>query len=112
MTTKLYILNKLTSVNSVGRMPAPTLVVYALTTPITSSTFVAGTPSPVRGPPTVHVDDVTNGYVPKEESKHYSNFRNSFDKLKNIQSSLLLSIYTCIHSSDKDSTKGQRLLAV
>lgn len=49
----------LTSNNSVGSTPAPTLVVYAFTTPYTCFTAVAGKPSPVHAPPTPQLLDVT-----------------------------------------------------
>lgn len=51
----------LTSVNSVGNGPSPTLVVYALTTPITSPIADGGKPSPVQTPPMLQFDDVTYG---------------------------------------------------
>src|SRR5690554_2968295 len=50
--------------SSVGNGPDPTLVVYALTTPITRSNRFGATPEPVAAPPEVADDEVTNGYVP------------------------------------------------
>ena len=56
------------SLNSVGRGPDPTLVVYAFTIPITSLILVGPTPVPVHTPPAVGFDEVTKGYVPKSIS--------------------------------------------
>lgn len=47
-----------------GNGPSPTLVVYALTTPITSPIADGGKPRPVQTPPILQFDDVTYGYVP------------------------------------------------
>src|SRR4051794_28697281 len=49
------------SVSSVGNGPSPTRLQYALTTAITRSIRVGGTPEPVQAPPAVALDDVTNG---------------------------------------------------
>lgn len=59
-------LKSLTSVNSEGNGPSPTLVVYALTTPITLPIAEGGNPRPVQTPPILQFDDVTYGYVPIE----------------------------------------------
>ena len=40
----------------------------ALTTPKTFPTLEAGSPRPVHTPPTVQLDEVTNGYVPRSMS--------------------------------------------
>src|SRR3990172_271350 len=56
------------SLSSVGKGPLPTLVQYALTTPIISLIAVGGIPSPVQAPPTVGLELVTNGYVPWSKS--------------------------------------------
>src|SRR5262245_31089837 len=53
---------------SVGNGPPPTLVVYALITPITVPIALGGIPSPVHTPPIVVAEEVTNGYVPKSRS--------------------------------------------
>jgi hypothetical protein len=52
----------------VGNGPPPTLVVYALTTPIAFPIIFGGIPRPVQTPPTEVEDDVTKGYVPKSIS--------------------------------------------
>ena len=49
------------SFSYVGNGPSPTLVVYALTTPITVSTFLGHIPNPVDKPPIEVEDDVTYG---------------------------------------------------
>jgi len=46
---------------SVGKGPDPTLVVYALTTPIVVSTTYGGIPRPVITPPMTHELEVTIG---------------------------------------------------
>ena len=53
---------------SVGKGPPPTLVVYALTTPIVLLMNLGGIPSPVHTPPIVAEEEVTKGYVPKSMS--------------------------------------------
>lgn len=53
--------NLITSNNSVGNGPSPTLVVYAFTTPITSPIDEGGNPKPVHTPPILQFDDVTYG---------------------------------------------------
>src|SRR3954454_6284918 len=50
--------------SSVGKGPAPTRVVYALTMPTIRSRRFGATPDPVAAPPLVAEEDVTNGYVP------------------------------------------------
>ena len=45
--------------NSVGNGPSPTLVVYALATPITRSIKVGPTPAPIHAPPDIGLEDVT-----------------------------------------------------
>ena len=57
--------NNYTFFSSVGNSPAPTRVVYALTTPYTVLTSLGGIPSPVHTPPALQLDDVTKGYVPE-----------------------------------------------
>ena len=47
--------------SSVGNGPAPTRVVYALTTAMTRSMRFGAMPEPVTAPPLVALDDVTNG---------------------------------------------------
>src|SRR5438105_7379437 len=49
---------------SVGSGPAPTRVVYALTTPTTASMSIGAMPAPTAAPPDVVLLDVTKGYVP------------------------------------------------
>ena len=46
---------------SVGKGPSPTLVVKALNTPKTLSIFLAPIPKPVKEPPDIELEDVTNG---------------------------------------------------
>lgn len=62
----LVYLLKLTFIISVGNGPSPTLVVYALTTPITSPIADGGKPRPVQTPPILQLDEVTYGYVPMQ----------------------------------------------
>lgn len=50
--------------SSVGKGPAPTRVVYALTMPMTRSMRFGPMPAPVAAPPEVAFEEVTNGYVP------------------------------------------------
>ena len=59
----------LTSNNSVGKGPSPTLVVYAFTTPITLPMLLGGSPKPVHTPPMLLLDEVTYGYVPEIHSE-------------------------------------------
>lgn len=59
----------LTSNNSVGKGPSPTLVVYAFTTPITLPMLHGGSPKPVHTPPMLQLDEVTYGYVPEIHSE-------------------------------------------
>src|SRR3989338_548148 len=47
--------------NSVGKGPSPTRVVYAFTTPITSSIWAGLKPVPVMAPPADAFEDVTYG---------------------------------------------------
>lgn len=47
--------------SSVGNGPEPTLVEYAFVTPTTLLIDIGGSPRPVIAPPTVALDDVTNG---------------------------------------------------
>jgi len=54
--------------SSVGNGPSPTLVVYALATPIMVYTLSGLSPRPVDRPPTDVLDEVTYGYVPKSIS--------------------------------------------
>ncbi len=55
------IVSAVSSKSSVGIGPSPTLVVYALVTPMTCSTLRGGTPEPTTAPPTVGLDEVTKG---------------------------------------------------
>src|SRR5487761_1199736 len=52
------------SVSSVGNGPAPTRVVYALSTPMTLVILVGPMLDPAHAPPAVGEDEVTKGYVP------------------------------------------------
>lgn len=70
----MYIKQVFTSNNSVGNGPSPTLVVYALTTPITSPILDGGKPRPVQTPPILQFDDVTYGYVPINFLKLFNYF--------------------------------------
>mmetsp|Transcript_3781 Transcript_3781/g.13442 ORF Transcript_3781/g.13442 Transcript_3781/m.13442 type:complete len:283 (+) Transcript_3781:2685-3533(+) len=54
--------------NSVGYGPLPTLVVYALATPMMVSNLFGAKPRPEHTPPKLGFDEVTNGYVPKSKS--------------------------------------------
>jgi len=56
------------SSNSVGKGPPPTLVVYAFVIPIVVCIAEGGTPKPVQTPPIEVLDEVTNGKVPKSTS--------------------------------------------
>src|SRR5690606_14317975 len=58
----------ISSVNSVGKGPEPTRVVYALKIPKTCFTRLGAIPKPVQAPAAVVLDDVTKGYVPKSIS--------------------------------------------
>jgi hypothetical protein len=51
----------LVGICSVGRGPEPTRMVYALATPITGPMADGGSPRPEHAPPTVELEDVTNG---------------------------------------------------
>ena len=64
------ILFPISSCNSVGKGPLPTLVVYALKIPITSLILFGAIPKPVHAPAAVVVDEVTKGYVPKSISSN------------------------------------------
>lgn len=64
MVCKMISKNNITFVSSVEKAPAPTLVVYALTMPMTSPIFLGCMPSPEHTPPIVQFDEVTYGYVP------------------------------------------------
>ena len=46
----------------------PTLVVYALATPMTVSNFLGAKPRPLHTPPNAGLEEVTKGYVPKSRS--------------------------------------------
>src|SRR3954452_23533891 len=54
----------ISSNNSVGNGPEPTLVVYAFRIPSTVVMRVGPMPEPTAAPPAVGFDDVTKGYVP------------------------------------------------
>src|SRR4051812_7256265 len=56
------------SCNSVGKGPPPTLVQYAFVTPKTSFIFCGATPRPVQTPAEIVLEEVTNGKVPKSIS--------------------------------------------
>src|SRR5687767_10409617 len=56
------------SCNSVGKGPPPTLVQYALVTPITSLMCCGAIPRPVQTPAEMVLDEVTYGKVPKSTS--------------------------------------------
>src|SRR5918999_4734283 len=57
-------ISPVSSRSSVGKGPSPTLVVYALVTPITRSSACGGMPLPTTAPPTDGVEEGANGYVP------------------------------------------------
>src|SRR6478735_1561641 len=56
------------SFNSVGKGPPPTLVQYAFVTPSTLFIFWGATPRPEHTPAEIVLDEVTNGKVPKSIS--------------------------------------------
>src|SRR5918997_681124 len=58
--TRLMV-SAVSSKSSVGIGPSPTLVVYALVTPMTCSMLLGGTPEPTTAPPTVGLEEVTKG---------------------------------------------------
>ncbi|MBV6393633.1 MAG: hypothetical protein KPEEDBHJ_02875 [Anaerolineales bacterium] len=53
-----------------GNGPAPTLVVYALVTPITFVMYFGGIPSPADAAEGIVVEAVTKGYVPQSVSRN------------------------------------------
>src|SRR5690606_33590831 len=56
------------SSSSVGKGPLPTLVQYALVTPITSPIFCGAIPKPLQTAAEMVFEEVTNGKVPKSTS--------------------------------------------
>src|ERR671916_4846 len=69
----LRMASPVSSRSSVGKGPSPTLVVYALVTPITRSSARGGMPLPTTAPPTDGLEEVTNGYVPWSLSRSVAN---------------------------------------
>src|SRR5918998_272358 len=54
-------ISPVSSRSSVGKGPSPTLVVYALVTPITRSSARGGMPAPTHAPPADGLEEGTNG---------------------------------------------------